>query len=704
MTANKKLPRIIFAIALASAGAAILAQDAASGGAALGGADMDSLHAEENFRVGLDAYNRRQYQSAILSFEKALSYRPGEGIILDYMGKAYYRSGLEEIALRLWQDAALAFGMDAPETLLINNRIEVVRNRRGLFPAMNENIRYIEVGHFPGTAGGNSYFSQPSAVLSAGDGTSWVAAYGSNELIRIDVNGVIRERRRGRALEGFDRPYDIVRGVDGNIYVSEFRGGRISVLSEDGTWLSYIGSKGLNDGNLLGPANMAIDDEGYIYVVDYGNRRICKFNPDGGEFITSFGRKSDYFKGFVSPTGIAVLDGIVYVADGIAAVISMFDRNGLYLGDLLDEGLNAPESMRAGAGGKLLVADSKRIVAVDPQTAIVSELTPAGNSRVNILGAGANANGSILAADFDGNEVTVLQAMDTVAGGLFVQIERIVSDNFPLVTVELSVQDRLRNPITGLDQHNFLITENGSPAAEQTFLGYGAGIQNGQGSDVVVVFERSPETRALTSEMQTAIQDIAAALEGNGRIVSIISAGRMPVDERFNVENPASMEKAAGNSGAVNAGTYSAGWRFDMALRLAAGKLLPLSKKRAVVFVTSGGIGDAAFEDSDLSQQAAYLANNGIPLYAVLIGEGEISGELRYLCEETGGQMIRLYSKQGIGGAIRSIAEKPPASYIFTYRSSLQTNFGRAFLPVEAEVYLLENSGRDAAGYFPPLE
>ena len=188
-------------------GVALIAQDEAQVRSA---GDMDQLYAMESFRTGLEAYNRYFFKEAILSFEKALAYRPGEAVILDYLGKAYYRSGLEEIALRQWQAAAQAYGPEAPETLLVNNRIEVVRNRRSLFPEMNEDLRFVEVCHFPGKTGNLSFFSQPSAVLQADDGSSWVVAYGSNEIVRVDVNGIIRERQRG-PLAGFDRPYDIAR-------------------------------------------------------------------------------------------------------------------------------------------------------------------------------------------------------------------------------------------------------------------------------------------------------------------------------------------------------------------------------------------------------------------------------------------------------------------------------------------------------------
>jgi len=60
-----------------------------------GGNDSDAIEAAGEFRVGIQAYNRYAFNEAILSFERALSFRPGEAIILDWLGRAYYRSGLE---------------------------------------------------------------------------------------------------------------------------------------------------------------------------------------------------------------------------------------------------------------------------------------------------------------------------------------------------------------------------------------------------------------------------------------------------------------------------------------------------------------------------------------------------------------------------------------------------------------------------------
>jgi DNA-binding beta-propeller fold protein YncE len=662
--------------------------------------DLNAVNAREEFRIGVQAYNRFAFNEAILSFERALSFRPGEPLILDWLGRSYYRSGFENIALRQWQSALQGYGPSSGEALLLSSRIETVRNRRSFLPVADDDVRYVEAGHYPGQYESLTYYRQPTSVLPLEDGTVWIVAYGSNEIVRMDVNGLIRQRQRG-PVNGFDRPFDMVQGLDGRLYLSEYRGGRVSVLNSDGEWLSYIGSKGQGDGMFVGPQNMTIDEEGYLYVVDYGNRRISKFDP-GGAFIFSFGTKNASFPGLLSPTGIAVWEGRIYIADNAAKRIYLFDLNGTYRGIFVGEGLTGPESLRFLSDGRLLAADTNRVLLIDTGSAIIRELGMAGNSRVRIVGAGMDRNGNVLAANFEGDEVTVMTRLTDMAAGLFVQIDRVVADRFPLVTVELSVWDRLRRPIVGLDGRNFLLSEEGRTVAEQNFLGAGYRLDR---ADVSILLERSAVSRDLQNDLAAAVRDISGALAGTGRIVSLVSAGEQPFRERIEGAGEEGFTPSAlANAARGGAASYSSRWRFDLGLRLAATDLLPGEKKRAVVFVSSGTLGELALEQYGLAELADYLANNGIVFYAVIAGENPAAAELLYLCNQTGGSVLPLYRSEGIGKVIQDIVSYPTGSYTLSYRSLLATDFGRAYLPVEAEVYLMERSGRDGIGYFPPLE
>jgi DNA-binding beta-propeller fold protein YncE len=660
--------------------------------AAPSAAGINAIYAAEEFRLGVQAYNRHAFNEAILSLERALSFRPGEPLILDWLGRVYYRSGLDDTALRQWRAAAGAYGWSTGNGVLLGSRIETISNRRNLLPVADDEVRYVEAGRYPGRNEETVLYRQPSSVLALEDGSAWIVAYGSNEIVRVDVNGIVKERRRG-PLNGFDRPYDLVKGPGDRLYLSEYRGSRISVLNSGGEWLSYIGSRGRGNGFFVGPQNLAVDEEGYLYVVDYGNRRICKFDPDGN-FILSVGPKIPGFPGFRSPTGIAVKDGRLYAADGAAKRIYIFDRNGHYEGVLAGEGLRGPESLRFLSDGRLLAADTNRLLLIDTESALIRELGILGSGKVRIIGADMDRNGNILAANFEAGEVSVLTRFDDLASGLFVQIERVQAESFPLVTVDIQVQDRLRRPITGLEGLNFVLSEQGQTVAEQNFLLPGYRIEE---AGVSILLERSPRTQALGEELAAAVRDIGAALDGGaGQIVSVVSAGVQPQRE--------SLEGSLDRVSRGTAASFNPRWRFDLGLRLAATDLIPVQKKRGVVFVCSGALGDLAFEQYGLSELAAYLSNNHIVFNAVVVGGGEAAEEIRYLCRETGGQVLPLYRPQGIQGAIKALASYPSGSYTLSYRSQLPTDFGRAYLPVEVEVYMMERSGRDGTGYFPPLE
>ncbi len=651
--------------------------------------DRAAVLAAEEFRRGVQAFNRFAFNESILSLEKALSWKPEEPLILNWLGRSYYRSGLEDTALRQWQAALEFYPPTGADGLQLGGWVETVKNRRSLYPELDENARYVDAGRYPGQNGDLAIFSQPSSVLANDDGSVWVVAYGSNELVRIDPNGIVRARVRG-PLNGFDRPYDLARGLDGRLYVSEYKGNRVSILDKNGAWKAYIGSKGRGDGQFVGPQHVAVDPEGYLYVVDFGNRRVLKFDPDG-VFVLGFGAKGRGFDGFLMPTGVAAIEDEVFVADAARARIVRFDRSGNFLGYIAEGELSNPESLRVSNDGKLLVADTRRIVLVDPATGLLRELGGLGNAKVRIVCADSDRNGNIAAADFGSNEVALLARMDDLSSGLFVQIERVVSDRFPEITVDVNVQDRRRRPIVGLDQRNFLLSEGGRPIAGQTFLG--ASYLASQ-VEIAILVERSELTASRTSEIVDAVRDLKGATD---TLKALISAGEQPVKERI------AQADILASSRSVPA-AYSRRWKFDLGLRLAATELLAGAKKRAVFFVSSGKMGEKAFERYGLSELAAYLANNGIAFYAAILSDEVPDRELTYLCAQTGGQLIRVYRPSGLAPALEALRSAPNGSYSLKYTSSLATDFGRAYLPVEAEAYLLTRSGRDAIGYFPPLE
>ncbi|OYV96026.1 MAG: hypothetical protein B7Z62_08965, partial [Deltaproteobacteria bacterium 37-65-8] len=86
----------------------------------------------------------------------------------------------------------------------------------------------------------------------------------------------------GIGRESFDRPVDLVRDRDENIYVVDQGNNRIQVLGRRGRYLREWGGRGFTPGYFDTPNAIAIDRAaGVLFVVDTGNHRVQKFDLKG---------------------------------------------------------------------------------------------------------------------------------------------------------------------------------------------------------------------------------------------------------------------------------------------------------------------------------------------------------------------------------------------------------------------------------------
>lgn len=645
--------------------------------------------ASEEFRRGVQAYYKGAFNEAIVQFEKALAYLPNDNLILDWLGKTYYKSGIEGSALSYWNTAS----ENGYGGMLLESKIEIVRERRVTGDSTDKTMRLSEAGSFPGEFNGNLIYSGPVSVQPNYDGTMWVAAYNTNELLLINQNGKVVNRIEG-PVNGFDRPSDILRLHNGKLLVSENAGDRLALLNENGKFEKYIGSKGRKNGQLVGPLYIAQDYLERIYVTDYGNRRVDVFDKDG-EPIFYFGNKQSDFSGLKGPTGIVVIDERVYVADDQLGTIFEFDRSGNYIRELVEEKtLNKPEGIKYW-NGSLIVCDLNRILSVDADTGALFEYARTGNAPARVTVANPDVNGNVIVADYTANEVYVMSKIQELVGGLFVQIEQLDASKFPHVTVELRVENRHRQPVVGLQEENFYLTENKRPVSNLKFLGAAS---NNTEADVTLIIDRSKTTELYKNEMETAVKEITASMNGKG-VLRIVSAGSIPVTEYIgSPDNLGDFKLDALKNPVSNKVSV------DLAIRLAANDLINAAKKRAIVVITTGDDSALTFDKYNLSELSSYLCNNSIGLSCVMLNQKAMSEELAYVVDNTSGSEYYVFRPQGLTDVVKDIIEMPQGIYQLSYTSSLQTNFGTKYLPLESEVYLLNRSGRDETGYFAPLQ
>ena len=651
---------------------------------------MASVSAAEDLRSGVEAFNNGLFNKAILYFEKSLSEEPGNVQVRDWLARSYYRSGFDENALSIWKNLIDTNKASA----LLQSQVATIEARRGLGKELSGPTRYVLAHTIQGSFQKYNVFLRPTSITPEPNGDFYVTSFASSEVELLDANGgLVRKIRPG--FEGFNQPFDVLAPGNGFIYVSNYGSDQIIRSTPSGGQVKRFGGTGVGAGELLGPQYLATDGKGYIYVTDVGNRRVTKYDYDGN-YVLSFGEKTDGFGGLASPTGIAVFDDKVFVADHDNRDIAVFDLSGNYLTTIAQGVLNGPEGLSLYDNqGDLLVTDSNRVLLYNVNTDTATVLADLSGTAENLMQAARDANGDILTADFNGSNIYVLTQYGSMYSGLAVRIERVFASDFPQIQVEVKVETRLGEPFTGLDATNFVVTENGNPVqnAHVVFTGMSAD------ADVSILVDRSAAMKAHRQDIAQGVTSILDALKGHGK-ARVVTAGQTPV-----VETRANMPESQAVQAAASNGTYSDAWRFDLGMRLAASELIPKQGKSAVVFITRGNLGQSAFKQYSPSQLLQYLTANGIRLYTVYVDQGaQVSKELEYLTSASGGRSYYLYRPQGIGSVVSDILSARDGTYLLGYTSNTPSNFGRNFIPVEAEVHLFSRSGRDESGYFAPLQ
>ncbi len=117
-------------------------------------------------------------------------------------------------------------------------------------------------------------FQRPSG-LTWRDGKVFVAdAINNRVLIFSEAGKYLGLLGEADAALSFDLPYDIDIGPDGNFYIIEYGGGRLSRVSPEGRLLAHFGKSGGGESEFGTPWGIVVDSQGRIHVADTKNRRL----------------------------------------------------------------------------------------------------------------------------------------------------------------------------------------------------------------------------------------------------------------------------------------------------------------------------------------------------------------------------------------------------------------------------------------------
>jgi len=188
-------------------------------------------------------------------------------------------------------------------------------------------------------------FGEVVGVVENNHGHRYIFNRGEHQLLEFNKNGdFIKEIGEGQ----FVKPHGLRLDRHGNIWTTDTETHLVQRFAPSGQVTMVLGMKnkasegwydrGYNLVLLNSPHDVAFDKSDNIFVVDKGNHRIVKFNPDG-LLLKAWGKKGDK-KGEFNFAHSIVIDKSdrVLIADRENKRIQLFDLNGNFISHWTDLG------------------------------------------------------------------------------------------------------------------------------------------------------------------------------------------------------------------------------------------------------------------------------------------------------------------------------------------------------------------------------
>ena len=117
----------------------------------------------------------------------------------------------------------------------------------------------------------------------------------------------------------------------GNMYVIDADRNQVRVFNAEGVHQFYIGSPGTGDGQFANPTDVAVSNDGYLYVADSAypdQMRVQKFNVETHAFVLKFGEAGRLPGQFFNQIMSLAVDSAGNVYVGSVFQLQKFDANG----------------------------------------------------------------------------------------------------------------------------------------------------------------------------------------------------------------------------------------------------------------------------------------------------------------------------------------------------------------------------------------
>ena len=217
-----------------------------------------------------------------------------------------------ERQVELIQKGQLGFNVGEWHRLRPARFTSVALSRAGALGGQAVTARRVTAVAGPGVPSGEILDDARDVVVSP-DGVIWVVEAGRRQVTRYLPDGRMIGRLGGPG-DGpgrFAEPVALVIAPDGAIHVLDAERGMAQVFGPDGLPRAQHGG----DLGLFRPRDLALGEDGLLYIADTGRNRIVRLEANGQLHDTLPGASGDPVMEFNQPTAAAFIGGALYVTE-----------------------------------------------------------------------------------------------------------------------------------------------------------------------------------------------------------------------------------------------------------------------------------------------------------------------------------------------------------------------------------------------------
>ncbi len=385
-------------------------------------------------------------------------------------------------------------------------------------------------------------FSQTEGIALDRAGNIYVADADDNRIRKITPDGLIRTAA-GTGVEGFsgdggpataallNHPYGVAVDPSGNLYIADLGNARIRKVAADGTIQTVAGGGStapdtIGTGvaalsvKLVQPRNLAIDNDGTVYVSDFGAHRVYRIST-AGLLAGLAGTGKAGFSGDGAPALLAQLNSPA----GLAS-----DSNGSVY--IADSGNNRIRKVNHGIISTFYSVSAPTGVALNPGNVLY--VAAAGYVGTTSRALGGISTARDLATDAAGNvyattgqvvgKIAASGAVSTVAGSGASRY--FAGENSPAVSARFHGPSGVAVDDAGnwyiADTANNRVRRVNASGVITTVAGTGAAGSAGDGGPATLAQLNSPRSVAIDAQHSLYIADT-----GNNRVRKITLSGNI---------------------------------------------------------------------------------------------------------------------------------------------------------------------------------